>query len=747
MKTTKHSGPKRFIALALPALLALQALTARAQGTAFTYQGRLNNNTAPANGDYDFRFRLAADSQGNNYVGSAFITNAISVTDGLFVTTIDFGTGIFAGASYWLEVDVRTNGATGYTTLYPLQAVAPAPYAIMANSASNVLGNIPAAQIAGAVPSANLSGIYGNPVSFNNAGNSFTGNGSGLASVNASTLNGLSPTSFWQTGGNSGTAPGVNYLGTSDIQPLELHVNNLRALRLEFGGASSLLGTNTLTGAPNIIGGASVNFVSAGVVGCVIGGGGATNWGGSSVTNSVGSFSDFSVIGGGFDNVIETNASFSFVGGGIENTIQPNSPSSFIGGGEVNTIESGSSQSSITGGYGNGIFNNSGGSVIGGGEGNNIYPYADHAAIGGGLYNTIGNNNYEGVIAGGYQNYMDNFAGYSFMGSGELNYIMSTASFCSVVGGYQNTIGTNAPYSFIGGGLENTIYGDSSAYGTSVIGGGDTDTIYPGSYNSVIGGGQGNTIGTNSDHSVIGGGENNVIMNNGSYLSTIGGGYGNTIQNNSGDAAILAGYGNAIQNNSYYSVIAGGIGNVISNNAPGAFAAGTDAKVGHSGAFVWSDGTANTSSTANNSVTFRASGGYRLFTGSGTGGATLAAGATSWTTLSDRNAKKDFAPVDYQAVLDKLAQVPIEQWHYKWEKSTDTLNIGPMAQDFKGAFFPGRDDKGISTLEFDGVELAAIQGLNQKLMEELNRQAAENSDLKARLEKLEKMCSELAAKH
>jgi uncharacterized coiled-coil protein SlyX len=44
-------------------------------------------------------------------------------------------------------------------------------------------------------------------------------------------------------------------------------------------------------------------------------------------------------------------------------------------------------------------------------------------------------------------------------------------------------------------------------------------------------------------------------------------------------------------------------------------------------------------------------------------------------------------------------------------------NIGPMAQDFKAAFYPGRDDKGISTLEFDGVELAAIQGLNQKLGE------------------------------
>jgi hypothetical protein len=74
-------------------------------------------------------------------------------------------------------------------------------------------------------------------------------------------------------------------------------------------------------------------------------------------------------------------------------------------------------------------------------------------------------------------------------------------------------------------------------------------------------------------------------------------------------------------------------------------------------------------------------------------------------------------------------------------------NIGPMAQDFKAAFYPGRDNKGISTLEFDGVELAAIQGLNQKLEEKTARiqeqesriqnQATEITDLKARLEKLE----------
>ena len=36
-----------------------------------------------------------------------------------------------------------------------------------------------------------------------------------------------------------------------------------------------------------------------------------------------------------------------------------------------------------------------------------------------------------------------------------------------------------------------------------------------------------------------------------------------------------------------------------------------------------------------------------------------------------------------------------------------------MTQDFKAPFYPAMDDKSITTLKFDGVELAAIQGLNQ----------------------------------
>ncbi|HKI69047.1 MAG TPA: hypothetical protein VKA67_05620, partial [Verrucomicrobiae bacterium] len=68
-----------------------------AQGMAFTYQGRLEDNSVPANGTYDFRFRLDGDPAGNTIL-AAVLTNGIPVTNGLFTTTLDFGTGWFDGS-------------------------------------------------------------------------------------------------------------------------------------------------------------------------------------------------------------------------------------------------------------------------------------------------------------------------------------------------------------------------------------------------------------------------------------------------------------------------------------------------------------------------------------------------------------------------------------------------------------------------------------------------------------------------
>ena len=82
---------------------------------------------------------------------------------------------------------------------------------------------------------------------------------------------------------------------------------------------------------------------------------------------------------------------------------------------------------------------------------------------------------------------------------------------------------------------------------------------------------------------------------------------------------------------------------------------------------------------------------------------------------SDRNAKEQFKPVNARAVLDKVARLPISEWQYK--EQADARHIGPMAQDFREAFALGRDEKHITSVDADGVALAAIQGLNEKLDE------------------------------
>ncbi len=230
-----------------------------------------------------------------------------------------------------------------------------------------------------------------------------------------------------------------------------------------------------------------------------------------------------------------------------------------------------------------------------------------------------------------------------------------------------------------------------------------------------------------------------------------GGGNGNTIQSNAGYATIGGGAYNTIQPNANYATIPGGYNNSATNYA---FAAGYRAKANHTGSFVWGDSTAaNIASANNNSVTFRAAGGYRLFSNSGvSAGVSLAANGTAWAVISDKNVKKDFAPVDAVDVLEKLAALPITQWRYQWEEENVTPHLGPMAQDFKAAFYPGADDKTITTQEADGVALAAIQGLNQKLEVggqktegRIQKLEAENVELKARLEQLERLLAKQTA--
>ena len=82
--------------------------------------------------------------------------------------------------------------------------------------------------------------------------------------------------------------------------------------------------------------------------------------------------------------------------------------------------------------------------------------------------------------------------------------------------------------------------------------------------------------------------------------------------------------------------------------------------------------------------------------------------------LSDRDAKTDLRTVNPQEVLARVAALPISTWRFKTAEAAQR-HIGPMAQDFYAAFNVGLDEKSICTVDADGVALAAIQGLNDKV--------------------------------
>ncbi|HEX3799896.1 MAG TPA: hypothetical protein VH413_14475 [Verrucomicrobiae bacterium] len=173
----------RIFAVIASLILLTHLPSARGQGTSFTYQGHLNSNGASAAGNFDFQFGLYTNVATGNLVTSLVTNSDIIVSNGLFTTALSFGN-VFNGASCWLEIGVRTNGSTGaFMILTPRQMITPAPYAIMANSASNLLGTLPATQLSGALPASAVAGAFSNAVTFINATNIFVGNGFGLTTL------------------------------------------------------------------------------------------------------------------------------------------------------------------------------------------------------------------------------------------------------------------------------------------------------------------------------------------------------------------------------------------------------------------------------------------------------------------------------------------------------------------------------------------------------------------------------------
>jgi hypothetical protein len=229
----------------------MEANPAMAQGTAFTYQGELNDGGSPAHGNYDFQF-LVYDSTTNGNLIAGPVTNlATPVTNGLFTTTMDFGAGVFSGSARWLQIAVRTNGSNGgFTILAARQAITPTPYAI---TASNLSGTLPALQLTGALPDAQLGGVYTAPLTLDNLANRFVGDGNAVSNLSAANLTGTVAITNGGTGQSSADA-GLAALGGASLTG-----NNWLSGSNTFGGVVTANNPlNVLAG--NAQGGAIINL-------------------------------------------------------------------------------------------------------------------------------------------------------------------------------------------------------------------------------------------------------------------------------------------------------------------------------------------------------------------------------------------------------------------------------------------------------------------------------------------------------
>jgi hypothetical protein len=287
--------------------------------------------------------------------------------------------------------------------------------------------------------------------------------------------------------------------------------------------------------------------------------------------------------------------------------------------------------------------------------------------------------------------------------------IAGTMQGATIAGGLRNIVG-DATGAFgwlgtIGGGVDNRV-GDASG------GGGDYATV---------GGGVGN-IASRDYTTIAGGNRNNATAS----FSAVGGGSLNTASG-------------------FYATVPGGVGNVASGDT--SFAAGRFARATHDHAFVlsgWSGASGASPVSSVGPQTFSAyfPGGYYLYTGPlGTGQGCIITGAGAGQTCSsDRNLKSNISAMNPREVLRRVSALPLFNWSFRGHENV--RNVGPMSQDFHAAFGLGESDKYISAHNLSSVAIAAVQGLNQKLVSEGK---AKDAKIAAQQSEIAAMKSELVA--
>ena len=596
----------------------------------------------------------------------------------------------------------------------------------------------------------------------------------------------------WSLLGNAGTDPATQFLGTTDAQALELRTGNARSLRIEPSGLT--FGAGALPITTNTIAGSHANEVAVQVRGATISGGGLP------LGNSDPSFDSegpnrvtghFGAVGGGFGNQAggesgdPSSTAFARVGGGFGNvasgassTVSGGSQNSAAGvwstaGGGVLNVASGE-RSTVSGGNRN-VASGSTAAIVGG-NGNSASGGA--SLVGGGQENS--SSGLFGVIGGGFLNVASGRG--SVVSGGESNIASGVRS--SVGGGQHNSASGSG--SSIGGGFSNCAGGEGSWAG------GRAAKVRPGSASGAAGSG---CSGVPLASDVLGDagsfvwadslGSPFVSSGRDQFLVRAAGGMAiNTNTPAAGAALTVAGDVSAGANLTVMGDVLAQADLTVSGQLvtgavntgslavapPGALSFGSTTRqmlnlwgslyalgvqdsvhyVRSFDSFAWFQGGSH-----EDAAFAPGAGGALLMTltpGASAAMPTGTARAQSFVSVSDREAKMGFAAIDPVEVLEDVLALPMARWSYR--NRPEVRHLGPVAQDFFAAFGLGEGERTISSVDADGVALAAIQGLNAKLEAERDQLAqrlealgAEKRALHERVQRLEALLLEGSGEH
>jgi hypothetical protein len=749
--------------------------------TGFTYQGRLNDIGGPANGTYDLTFSVFDVSTGGSPVAGPVTNSTVAVANGLFTITLDFGNTVFNGNDLWLEIGVRTNGGGAFTALSPrrqqLTTVPYATYSLAAGVANSIASTtVVQGQSLNIGTNNTLNGIYstitggsGNSISGTAStvsggnGNNVIGSddsiGGGIANLVSSEEATIGGGYHNQVNGDYGTVAGGEFnTAGGDHSTVAGGAWNLASGTHSFvgGGSNNVAASdedvvvgginNSVSGDPAFIGAGVGNkvgiFNGIGFSGIAL-----NSWIVAGVSNTV--FANNSGIGGGAYNLIQSNANYSFIGGGQANFIV--APTNGSG---TNLSPKLAAWSTIPGGYSNSV---TGSYALAAGrrakanyDGNfvwadsqdadfpssSINQFLIRAAFGVGINKTnpVCALDVAGTIQGTYVQGTSGLSGTSTSGNGVYGYSTSGTAIRGVsdatsfgqygVYGY----GPDGVYGVDslgdGAGVDGESTGGDGVFGRSTSGFGVYGTSTSG--NGVYGGStiMAGVAGVSSSGSGVHG-----------ISTTSSGVIGDSTSGNGVNGNSSSGYGVYGLSSSGTAIFGQSYGNtsnpqlLINQENSSDFCR---LRMGVSAGGTWDITVLN---GANPNLRFM-SHNVDLVEMDAAGNVY----ANTFNPGSDRNSKQDFYPVNCRKILEQVVAIPIQKWEYK--KDPATKHIGAMAQDFYAAFNVGTDDKHIATVDADGVALAAIQGLNQKLDEK----DSEIQDLKKTMNELKTMVQSLAEK-